>query len=52
MDALYPLLPLSHHIFLQLMLQRELHVITLALVACPRERGEGIGVVKRERKKI
>ncbi len=45
----YPLPPLSHHIFLQLMLQRELHVITLALVACPREGGGYRWCGKREK---
>ncbi|MEQ2242940.1 hypothetical protein ILYODFUR_001990 [Ilyodon furcidens] len=30
----------SHHISLQLMLQREFHVITLALLSCPHERGK------------
>ena len=43
MDMLYPPQAVSHHISLQLKLQRETHVITLALVSCPRERGSGEG---------
>lgn len=39
MGMLYPPSFLSHHISLQLMLQREFHVITLALLSCPHERG-------------
>lgn len=39
MGMLYPPSSLSHHISLQLMLQREFHVITLALLSCPHERG-------------
>ena len=38
MGMLYPPSLLSHHISLQLMLQREFHVITLALLSCPHER--------------
>ncbi len=38
MGMLYPPSLLSHHISLQLMLQREFHVITLALLSCPRVR--------------
>lgn len=41
MGMLYPPLFLSHHISLQLMLQREFHVITLALLSCPHDRGRG-----------
>lgn len=37
MDMHYPPAFLSHHISLQLMLQREFHVITLALRSCPLE---------------
>lgn len=43
MDMLYPPSFLSHHISLQLMLQREFHVITLALLSRPHERGRGEG---------
>lgn len=43
MDMLYPPSSLSHHISLQLMLQREFHVITLALLSCPHERGSRVG---------
>lgn len=43
MDMLYPPSLLSHHISLQLMLQREFHVITLALLSCPHERGRAEG---------
>jgi len=43
MGMLYPPPLVSHHISLQLMLQREFHVITLALLSCPRERGERSG---------
>ncbi len=39
MGMLYPPSFLSHHISLQLMLQREFHVITLALLSRPHERG-------------
>lgn len=43
MGMLDPLLFLSHHISLQLMLQQEFHVITLALLSCPHERRRGKG---------
>lgn len=45
---LYPLSFLSHRISVQLMLQREFHVITLALRRCPRERGTGKGDSRME----
>lgn len=41
MGMLYPPSFLSHRISLQLMLQRESHVITLAFRRCPHERGRG-----------
>lgn len=41
MGMLYPPPFLSHHISLQLMLQREFYVITLALLSCPHERERG-----------
>lgn len=43
MGMLYPPSSLSHHISLQLMLQREFHVITLGLLSRPHERGRGKG---------
>lgn len=43
MGMLYPPSSLSHHISLQLMLQREFHVITLALLSRPHDRGRGKG---------
>lgn len=43
MGMLYPPSFLSHRISLQLMLQRESHVITLAFQRCPHKQGRGKG---------
>lgn len=51
MDMLYPPSFLSHHISLQLMLQREFHVITLALLSRMREGEEReMGEQRREQR--